>query len=266
MDFETITLSNAHGCEPAEGIRVLTLNRPEVMNAMNTRMFIEIRTAVADLAADAGLRVLILTGAGTKAFCTGGDLKERNDMSDETWRAQHQLIEECFLAVKDFPLPVIAAVEGHTYAGGFELALMTDFIVAGKGASFALPEVRRGIMPGGGGIQNLVRTAGMRRAKQLLFTADAFSAEQALQWSVVNEVVDSGSALSAAVEIAKRIGKAAPMSVRYAKLAASRGGEVDFHTGYMFDIAAYNVLVASADRLEGVRAFNEKREPRWSSR
>ena len=265
MEFETITVSDAPGCEPGHGIRVLTLNRPEVMNAMNTRMFTEIRAAVSRLATDPALRVLILTGAGTKAFCTGGDLKERNGMSDETWRAQHQLIEECFLAVKDFALPVIAAVEGHTHAGGFELALMADFIVAGKDATFSLPEAKRGIMPGGGGIQNLVRTAGMGRAKQLLFTADAFSAGQALEWKVVNEVVETGDALAAAVGIAQRIVKAAPLSVRYAKLSASRGGEVDFHTGYMLDIAAYNVLVGSADRLEGVRAFNEKREPRWSN-
>ena len=110
MDFETITLVTAPGCELAQGIRVLTLNRPGVMNAMNTRMFTELRAAVAELAEDPGLRVLILTGAGTRAFCTGGDLKERNGMSDETWRAQHRLIEEAFLAVKDFPLPVIAAV------------------------------------------------------------------------------------------------------------------------------------------------------------
>ena len=266
MDFETITVADAPGTEPAQGIRVLTLNRPEVMNAMNTRMFTEIKAAVGRLAADASLRVLVLTGAGTKAFCAGGDLKERNGMSDETWRAQHQLIEECFLAVKDFPLPVIAAVEGHTHAGGFELALMADFIIAGEGATFSLPEVKRGIMPGGGGIQNLVRGAGSRRAKQLLFTADAFSAQEALEWNVVNHVVDAGGALAAAVEVARRIVRNAPMSVRYAKLAASRGGEVDFHTGYALDIAAYNVLVGSEDRLEGVRAFNEKREPRWSNR
>ena len=266
MDLETITVAGAPGCEPTQGIRVLTLNRPEVMNAMNTRMFTEIRAAVSQLAADPALRVLLITGAGTKAFCTGGDLKERNGMSDETWRAQHQLIEECFLAVKDFPLPVIAAVEGHTHAGGLELALMADFIVAGSGATFSLPEVRRGIMPGGGGIQNLVRSAGTRRATQLLFTADAFSAEQAIEWNVVNEVVEAGGALAASVEIAKRIAKSAPLSVRYVKLCASRGAEVDFHTGYRLDIAAYNVLVSSADRLEGVRAFNEKREPRWSNR
>ena len=120
-------------------------------------------------------------------------------------------------------------------------------------------------MPGGG-IQNLVRAVGGRRAKQLLLTARRFSAEQASVWGMVTTLADTGQALAAAVAEAREIALAAPMSVHYAKLAASRGGEVDFHTGYALDIAAYNVLVSSEDRLEGVRAFNEKRAPRWSGR
>lgn len=266
MDYHTITVGDAPGTETADGIRLITLNRPDVMNAMNTCMFTELRAAVRELSTDPALRVLLLTGAGTRAFCAGGDLKERNGMSDETWRAQHQLIEEAFLAVKDFPLPVIAAVEGHAHGGGIELALMADFIIASQTAVFSLAEVKRGIMPGGGGIQNLVRSAGMRRAKQMLFTGDTFSGEQALDWGVVNDLVEAGQALASAVTVARRIALAAPMSVRYVKLTASRGGEVDFHTGYMMDIAAYNVLVSSQDRLEGVRAFNERRKPLWSNR
>lgn len=184
-------------------------------------------------------------------------------MSDETWRAQHQLIEEAFLAVKDFPVPVVAAVEGHAHGGGLELALMCDFIIASETSVFSLPEVKRGILPGGGGVQNLVRAAGMRRAKQLLYTGASFTAQQALQWGMVNELTEPGRALEQALQIARQIVQAAPMSVRYVKLAASRGGEVDFHTGYMLDLAAYNVLVSSQDRLEGVQAFNERRAPRW---
>ncbi|MGP1615707.1 MAG: enoyl-CoA hydratase/isomerase family protein, partial [Pollutimonas bauzanensis] len=152
----------------------------------------------------------------------------------------------------------------HAHGGGLELALMCDFIVAAESAQFSLAEVRRGIMPGGGGIQNLVRAAGMRRAKQYLFTGDRFDAAQAHEWGV-NEITAAGQAVEGALAIARRILQAAPMSVRYVKLAASRGGEVDFHTGYAMDIAAYNVLVSSTDRLEGVQAFNEKRPPRWSN-
>ena len=266
MEFQTISVSSAPGTRAQDGIRVLTLRRPEVMNAMNTLMFTEMRSALRELAYEDGLRVLILTGEGTRAFSAGGDLKERNGMSDEVWRAQHQLIEDVYLAVKDFPLPVIAAVEGHAHGGGCELALMADFIVASKTAVFSLAEVKRGILPGGGGVQNLVRAAGMRRAKQLIFTGDQFGAAEALGWGMLNELVEAGQALTAAVEIALRIVAAAPMSVRYAKLAATRGGEVDFHTGYMLDLVAYNVLVSSEDRREGVLAFNEKRAPLWANK
>ena len=263
MPFETLRIDVAVGTVPEDGISVLVMNRPQVLNAMNTKMFQEMRVALSDLGHSDPLRVLILAGEGTRAFSTGGDLKERNFMSDETWRKQHQLIEEAFLAVKDFPVPVIAAVEGHAHGGGFELALMADFIVASEAATFSLAEVRRGLLPGGGGVQNLVRAAGMRRAKQLLFTGDAFSGAEAAGWGIVNELAPPGGAVAAATAIARCIVAAAPLSVRYTKLSATRGGEVDFHTGYAMDIAAYNVLVSSKDRLEGVAAFNEKRAPQW---
>ena len=264
MTYQTIRLEPVG--DAAAGLWLLTLNRPEVMNAMNTQMFIDLRAAMRELAVRSDARVLVITGAGERAFSVGGDLKERNGMSDETWRAQHQLIEEAFLAVKDFALPVIAAVEGHAHGGGLELALMCDFIIASRSAQFSLPEVKRGILPGGGGVQNLVRAAGMRRAKQLLFTGGSFKAEQALAWGMVNETVEAGASVARAIEIAHEIVAAAPMSVRYVKLVAARGGEVDFHTGYMLDLAAYNVLVSSQDRLEGVQAFNERRPPRWRNR
>jgi len=266
MDYETLLIQPAPGTAPEDGIRCLVLNRPDVMNAMNTQMFVDLRNALHELAFDDSLRVLIFSGAGERAFCTGGDLKQRNGMTDAAWRKQHQLAEEVLLAVKDFPRPTIAAVEGHAHGGGCELALMCDWIVAARTAVFSLPEVRRGIMPGGGGIQNLVRAVGARRAKQLLLTARRFSAEQAAQWDMVTTLAEPGQALSGAVAEAREIVLAAPMAAHYAKLAASRGGEVDFHTGYALDIAAYNVLVSSEDRLEGVKAFNEKRVPRWSGR
>jgi len=266
MDYTTLRVEAAPDTEAGDGIRLLVLDRPEVMNAMNTQMFIELREALHDLAFDDTLRVLIFSGAGEHAFCAGGDLKQREGMSDAAWRGQHQLAESVLLAVKDFPRPVIAAVEGHAHGGGCELALMCDYIVASRTAVFSLPEVRRGIMPGGGGVQNLVRAVGMRRAKQLLLTARRFSAEQAEQWGMVTTLAEPGQALPGAVADAREIVLAAPLAAHYAKLAASRGGEIDFHSGYALDIAAYNVLVSSADRLEGVKAFNEKRPPRWSGR
>jgi enoyl-CoA hydratase/carnithine racemase len=266
MTYETLLVQPAPGTDPADGIRTLVLNRPDVMNAMNTQMFVDLRNVLHELAYDDTLRVLIVTGAGERAFSAGGDLKQRDGMTDAQWRRQHQLAEEVLLAVKDFPQPVIAAVEGHAHGGGCELALMCDYIVASRAAVFSLPELRRGIMPGGGGIQNLVRAVGMRRAKKLLLTARRFSAEEAAEWGMVTELAEPGAALAAAVADARDIVLAAPMAAHYAKLAASRGGEIDFHSGYMLDIAAYNVLVSSADRLEGVKAFNGKRPPRWTGR
>lgn len=260
MDYETLVVEQAR---EEVGIYVLQLNRPEVLNAMNTQMFLDLRAAFQALRVRENLRCVIITGAGLDAFSAGGDLKERKGMSDAAWRLQHDLIEETLLAAKDFPLPLIAAVEGHAHGGGLELALMCDFIIASETARFSLVEVRRGIMPGGGGVQNLVRAIGMRKAKQYLYTGDQFDALQAQEWRMVNQVTPTGRALEGALEIARRILLAAPMSVRFAKLTASRGGEVDFHTGYAMDIAAYNVLVSSADRLEGVAAFNEKRAAEW---
>lgn len=266
MDYTTLRVEAAPGTEAADGIRLLWLNRPDVMNAMNTRMFVELRETLHELAFDDTLRVLIIGGAGGRAFSAGGDLKERDGMTEEQWRRQHQLAEAVLLAVKDFPQPVIAAVEGHAHGGGCELALMCDYIVASRAALFSLPEVRRGIMPGGGGVQNLVRAVGLRRAKQLLLTARRFSAEEASAWGMVTTLCEPGQALAVALADARDIVLAAPLAVHYAKLAASRGSEVDFHSGYALDLAAYNVLVSSDDRREGVKAFNEKRAPRWRGR
>lgn len=262
MNYETILVEKQ---ESVPGVTVVTLNRPLLLNAINTRMFVELLDCARTLSHDESVRCMVLTGAG-RSFCAGADLKERQGMDDATWRRQHHTIEEAFLAFREIPQPTIAAVEGHAYAGGMELALMCDFIIASSSARFALAEVKRGIMPGGGGIQNLVRSAGMRRAKQYLFTGDAFDANRAEQLGVVNEVTAQGAALGRTLEIARAILDAAPMSVRMAKLTASRGGEVDFHTGYALDIAAYNVLVQSEDRTEGINAFNEKRKPVWKNR
>ncbi len=247
-----------------DGVLLLRIHRPALRNAMNTAAWRALRDAFRAAAEDASVRVIVLGSSGTEAFSSGADLKERNGMSDAAWHAQHRLIEEALLTVRDCALPVIAAVEGYALAGGCELALMCDFIVAGAGAKFGLTEVRRGIMPGGGGLQNLPRAIGLRRAKQLVLTAASFDARQAEAWGMVNEVVEPGAAIARALALADEIVKAAPLSVRYAKLAMQRGTEVDFHTGYALDIAAYDVLVGTRDRREGIAAFNEKRPPRWT--
>jgi len=247
-------------------LAVLTLNRPGALNAMNTQMITELLHLFREQAYNQELRCMVLTGTGGRSFSTGGDLKERNGMSNEQWRHQHHLIEEMFEALWNFPVPIIAAVEGFAYAGGCELALGTDFIVASETAEFAVKEITRGIMPGGGGLHRLARTIGVRRASEMIYTGRAIKVDQAYEWGLANRVVPVGHALPVALDIANEIVASAPMAVRAAKVAINRGMDCDSRTAYALDIAAYNVLIGSEDRLEGIAAFNEKRKSVWKNR
>jgi len=245
---------------------VLTLNRPDALNAMNTRMIEELLNLFREQAYNDSLRCLVMTGAGDRAFSTGGDLKERNGMSNEAWRRQHHLIEDMFDALWNFPVPTIAAVEGFAFAGGCELALGADFIIASASAKFAVKEITRGIMPGGGGIHRLARAIGVQRASEMIYTGREIGAEQAFAWGMVNRVTPAGKALATALEIAQEVATSAPLAVRAAKAALIHGADCDARSAYALDIAAYNTVIGSEDRLEGIAAFNEKRKPVWKNR
>ena len=248
-----------------EHILLVTLNRPQVLNALNTQMGQDKIDLWTRLAADPGtLRCVVLTGAGERAFCAGADLKERDGMSETVWRAQHEIFERAFIALMELPLPVIAAVNGHAFGGGLEIALACDFIYAARNARMALSETRLGLMPGGAGTQNLGRAAGERRAKELVMTAQPFDAQQGYEWGIVNKVCDN--ALQEALAVAETIAQNAPLAVRQAKKSVHYGLQVDLLTGYRFEIEAYNQLVGTDDRKEGVRAFNEKRKPRFQGK
>lgn len=261
--YETLLLERQ-----GEHVLVATLNRPAALNAVTTQMghdWLDLWTRLTVRPAD--IRCVILTGAGDRAFCAGGDLKERNGMSNEAWQAQHELFERAFLALLECPVPVIAAVNGHAYGGGCETALACDFIYASRNANFALSEVKLGIMPGGGGTQTLARAVGERRAKELIYTARPFSAEQACAWGMVSQVFDSQAELMRqALETAHTIAGNAPLSIRQVKKSVHNGLQTDLNSGYRFEIEAYNRLVPTQDRLEGVRAFNEKRKPVFQAR
>jgi enoyl-CoA hydratase len=255
--YQTLALEQ---CD--EHILLVTLNRPQVLNALNTQMGKDKLDLWTRLAAEPGpLRCVVLTGAGERAFCAGADLKERDGMSEPVWRTQHEIFERMFMALMELPLPVIAAVNGHAYGGGLEIALACDFIYAAKGARFALSETSLGLMPGGGGTQNLARAAGERRAKELIFSAQPFSPQQGYEWGVVNKVCEN--VLEEALAAARTIAENAPLAVRQAKKAIHHGLQMDLATGYRFEIEAYNQLIGTEDRKEGVRAFNEKRKPRF---
>jgi enoyl-CoA hydratase/carnithine racemase len=242
------------------------LNRPEQMNAMNTAMGEDLLACFEVLARDADVRAVVLTGAGARAFCAGGDLKERNEMTDEQWRAQHVIFEQASFRLLRCPLPVIAAVEGFALAGGCELAILSDFIVAGETAVFGVPEATLGIFPGIGGTQLLPRILGAPLAKELIFTGRRMKVDEAKAAGLVNHVVPRGQARAKALEIATTIAQNGPIAVRQAKKAIAYGAETDLDTGMILAIEAYNATVVTEDRLEGVRAFNEKRKPQFKGR
>jgi enoyl-CoA hydratase/carnithine racemase len=244
----------------------VTLDRPEQMNAMNTAMGEDLLACFETLARDGDVRVVVLTGAGDRAFCAGGDLKERNGMTDEAWRAQHVIFEHAAMKVLRCPVPVIAAVEGFALAGGCELAILSDFIVAGETAVFGVPETTLGIFPGIGGTQLLPRIVGAPLAKELIFTGRRMKADEAKAAGLVNHLVPAGQAKARAADIATTIARNGPVAVRQAKKAIAYGSETDLETAMVLAIEAYNATVVTEDRLEGVRAFNEKRTPRFTGR
>jgi enoyl-CoA hydratase len=260
--FETVLVEH-----PQEHTVLVTLNRPEVANAMNTQMGLDL-LAVFDgfCAAPNRQRCIVLTGAGAKAFCGGGDLKQRNGMTDEQWQDQHLIFERMIRAVVSCPVPIIAAVNGAAYAGGMEIALCADFIYAAEGARFALTEVTLGIMPGAGGTQNLPRAVGSRRAKEILLTGRPFTVQQAFEWGMVNRICAPDRLVADALETAAVIADNAPISTRQIKQSVNHGLNMDLASGMMFEIEAYNRMVPTEDRREGIRAFNEKRKPQFQGR
>jgi len=259
QNFATLVLEH-----PAVHVLQVTLNRPEAANAFDTRMAADLMHCFESLAMEPGdIRCIVITGAGEKAFCAGGDLKERDGMSDADWNAQHLVYERMIRAVIDCPFPVIAAVNGAAYGGGCELAAVADFVYASQAARFAMTETSLGIIPGAGGTQTLARALGERRAKEVILSARSFDAEQARQWGLVNEVFAPDRLLEETLQAATRIAENAPIAVRQAKQAIHRGLQMSLADGLAFEIEAYKRTVPTADRREGIGAFNQKRTPEF---
>jgi enoyl-CoA hydratase/carnithine racemase len=249
---------------PAPHILQVTLNRPDAANAFNTQMATDLMHCFEQLALEqVDYRCIILTGAGERAFCAGGDLKERDGMSNAAWIAQHLIYERMIRAVIDCPVPVIAAVNGAAYGGGCELAAGVDFVYAAERARFAMTETSLGIIPGAGGTQTLARALGERRAKELIMSARPFSATEALQWGLVNAVFAGDQLLAETLKTAEIIAANAPVAVRQARQAIHRGLQMSIADGLAFEIEAYHRTVPTSDRREGVRAFVEKRKPEF---
>jgi len=248
-----------HGDHVAE----LVLDRPEALNAVSTAMARDLAAATALLAAAGDVRAVVVSSSADRAFCVGADLKERNRFTDAELLAQRPVAAAAYRGVLDLPMPTVAAVHGFALGGGFEIALSCDLVVVDETAVVGLPEVSVGLVPGGGGTQLLTRRVGWSRAADLVFTARRLDAAQALAHGCVDRVVPAGEARTAALELADTIAANSPVGLRQAKRAMRLGLDVDLATGLVVEEAAWRATAFSPDRAEGIRAFAERRAPRW---
>lgn len=255
-------LATALTVEKSEGLATLTLNRPDKMNAVNFELLNALKGAIEELYLDPAVRVVIVTGAGEKAFCAGADLKERSTMTPIQVKRFLKNIRQVMSELENLPKPVIAAINGLALGGGTELALACDIRIAAEGASMGLTETTLAIIPGAGGTQRLPRLIGRGRAKELIFTGRRVDAAEALAIGLVEYVVPADQVIAKATEIARRIAdNTGPIAVTQAKFAINRGLEVDLETGLAIEAKAYEVVIPTQDRIEALEAFAEKRKP-----
>lgn len=244
----------------SDGVAVVTLNRPERRNALNLEIKTRIADAILRLEADAGVRVIVMTGAGGY-FIAGTDIAEMESMSP----ARHQALEtdRMFTVLRRCPKILIAAVEGYALGGGCETALCCDMIVAGEGARFGQPEIRVGVMPGAGGTQRLLRTIGKYRTMKLALTGEPLTASEAFQAGLLSEIVPDGSALEQALTLARTVAAMPPLSVLAIKEVVQLGQDVPLETALALERKAFVQLFDTQDQKEGMRAFLEKRPPQF---
>lgn len=247
--------------EKEENIAIITFNRPDAMNALNNKTRAEFREAIAAVAADDQIKVLILTGSG-KAFVAGSDIKEFN----QTRPYDAHNIQRLGGLVEKLDKPVIAAVNGFCLGGGNEIAMGCDIIIASEKAKFGQTEINIGIIPGGGGTQRLPRLIGVCRAKELIYTGEIIGAEEAYRLGLVNRVVPADQVMPAAREMAKKIAAKSAAALKLAKTAINRGMQTHLETGLHYEYELYSLALTLEDKAEGVSAFLEKRAPKFVGR
>jgi enoyl-CoA hydratase/carnithine racemase len=251
--------------EQREKIAVLTLNRPEAANALSKRLLLDLKKLLQTMRDRNDVQTVIITGSGP-FFCAGADLKERKGMEVEEVKQAVQLIRSAINEVENLPQPTIAAINGAAMGGGLELALACDIRIAAQDAKLGLTETSLGIIPGAGGTQRLPRLIGKGRAKELIFAARKISGAEAETLGLVEYAVEAEQVLDRALGLAKEFVENAPLSLRQAKVAINQGMDTEITTGLKMEELAYNALLNSSDRLEGLRAFQEKRRPRYTGR
>ncbi|TSK06602.1 MAG: enoyl-CoA hydratase/isomerase family protein [Geobacter sp.] len=253
-------------CEISEGVARVTINRPTSLNALNSQVLDELECTLFGLEQDAPVQVVIITGAGDKAFVAGADIKEMAQMCSFEGHRFAQKGQRVMLFIEKMTKPVIAAVNGYALGGGLELALACDVIYASDNAKLGFPEVTLGIIPGFGGTQNLARLIGPNKAKELVLSGRIIGAQKAQAWGVVNEVFPQAELAAKALELAREIARNGSVSVGYAKNAIVNGLNMTKEDGFRYESSLFGVLFATEDQKEGMGAFVEKRKAQFKGK
>ncbi len=252
MDFENIHLSII------DKVALLKLNRPNAMNALNSKLIEELDHAIEAISADPAIRALVISGEGN--FAAGADIKEMIEMNPE--EAKGFAFTKTFAKIENLMIPTIAAISGFALGGGLELALVCDMRIAGTDAKLGLPEINLGIIPGAGGTQRLPRLIGISRAKELIFKGAIIDSSRALQYGLINEIVENP--LERALKLAEKLALKPPIAMKTAKKCIAMTSMIDLQSGIEFEGIAWSSLYATGDQKEGMRAFAEKRAPKFT--
>ncbi|HKV54027.1 MAG TPA: enoyl-CoA hydratase-related protein [Candidatus Binataceae bacterium] len=244
-------------------IATLTVNRPKALNALNRGVLEDLARVLRDVRHDAAVRVLIVTGAGDRAFVAGADIAAMSQMSPVEGLEFSRLGHRVMQTIEDLPIPVIAAVNGFALGGGLELAMACDLIMASDKARFGQPEINLALIPGFGGTQRLAHRIGHARARELIMTGDMFDAKTAFEWGLVNRVLAPDQLLAETRSLAEKIASKSGIAIRHAKSALRAAFTMEEDAGLRFEQSAFGQVFASADRIEGTKAFVEKRDPKW---
>lgn len=259
MDYETIIV------EIEEGIAIVTLNRPDVLNALDSQVFNELADVATKLDDDHSVRVVIITG-GDKVFAAGADIKKMVLLSAVDVTTSSRPSMRAFNLLENMHKPVIAAIAGYALGGGCELTLVTDIRIAAENAQFGFPEIKLGILPGGGGTQRLPRLIGAAKAKELIFSGDFIDAKEALRVGLVNKVVPTDQLLTEAKKMAKRFSARGAVALNLAKSCVNEGLRMDLEMGLRYEHKCFGLLFATEDQKEGMNAFIEKRKPKFQGK
>ncbi len=247
-------------------IAMVIVNRPKALNALNVRVVEELAQVLRDVRHDPAVRALIITGAGDRAFVAGADIAAMTEMSAveglEFSRLGHRVLQ----SMEELPVPIIAAVNGFALGGGLELAMACDLAIATDKARFGQPEINLALIPGFGGTQRLPRRIGHPRARHLILTGDMIDAKTALEWGLINQVVTPEHLLDTARKLAEKIAGKSSLAVRQAKAALVAAATMTEDAGLKYEQQAFGVTFSSADRVEGTKAFVEKRDPKWQGK